>query len=180
MNNQEYRYLTHNKDIQITLNSVARKLETTYRNLDYLTLDDIKQDLLLKAIDIIQMYKDKTGEDSIESSSFNKYLNTSLNNYWIDQGRKVTNRLPSRDNVEVTPVLDRPYSLLNFEVKIMDVFNPPELTEKAADIYFLLLEAPDFLVSPEDYIKQSSGKINCAKIGELLNIPARTVQRAFK
>ena len=123
---------------------------------------------------------------SVTSPDFTKYLGSVVYNVKNTDGLKQKSRRTKfsdptcKDIPTYDPELNTTEWFTEHIVPTNARVDYPELTGKAADIYFRLLEAPDFLDNPDSYIKQSSGKLNCAKVGELLNISERTVQRAFK
>jgi hypothetical protein len=161
MNDQDLYYLLTNKDILQIFKDYTRKILQGYKESCVVDKEDIRQDLFLVAIKVVEGYKSKYDTLQIDCVTFNKYLNRSFKNYMINVGVKL----------EVPKVV-----LPESEPRV----RYPELTDKKSALLSLILDTPEFIADPEYYIKERSGKLNYSRVSEITGINRKTIERTFK
>lgn len=183
MKNQDYQFIEEN--FSNLIKKHTKKLYEAYISDNiHVEYEDCLSDMwisVLKATESFTRIHDKP----ITDPAFAKYLASSLCNVF---NAYTSERKKEREYYkEEVYYKDEPVSvdgnvhyLRNYTVPTMDVFTPPELTDKARAIFLLLLETEEFIDNPEFYIKARSGKLNYTRVGELLDIPRKQIERAFK
>lgn len=178
MNNQDYQYISTNDNIQQIIKDYTRKLNNdVYRNMRYITTEDIRQDLLLKAISIIPAYKTKYGTSTINSKRFNAYMNKSFNRYMINEGIRMKTKLVSRsinperqEEQAVLQSLSKFFaSLCTEDSKFLQSLDGDQVT-----IWETIIN------NPASYIKVKSGRININKLSKDLSITRPRANKLIK